>query len=251
MQLPEKCKTQFGRKINWFVVVDKRHAHPGKIKLHHNRPNSLANAAHAASEFRKQRLTFLSINIITKYFALPCKVQKTTKNTSFPDVIPPFCSKSRAVHKEDIVVTKFQLPYQVMQKRSTCSPYQREFILPYPLLLRFPCSLAKKVSNMQHNALYMYPHHPQNHCEDPHTKSSLPSSCRCIKIPVYVNYSCVIAVVCVRILIDAEKLNSKCQVEITLQRIPCSPVHHKRSSIDSAQSIHTSEFQAHCTKRKP
>ena len=37
-----------------------------KIKLHHNRPNSLANAAHAASEFRKQRLTFLSINIITK-----------------------------------------------------------------------------------------------------------------------------------------------------------------------------------------
>ena len=70
------------------------------------------------------------------------------------------------------------------------------------------------------------------------------------KIPVYVNYSCVIAVVCVRILIDAEKLNSKCQVEITLQRIPCSPVHHKRSSIDSAQSIHTSEFQAHCTKKE-
>ena len=110
-----KCKTQFGRKINWFVVVDKRHAHPGKIKLHHNRPNSLANAAHAASEFRKQRLTFLSINIITKYFALPCKVQKTTKNTSFPDVIPPFCSKSRAVHKEDIVVTKFHMPYQVVR----------------------------------------------------------------------------------------------------------------------------------------
>ena len=97
----------------------------------------------------------------------------------------------------------------------------------------------------------MYPSHLKNHCEDPHTKSSLPSSSRCIKIPVYVNYSCVIAVVCVRILIDAEKLNSKCQVEITLQRIPCSPVHHKRSSIDSAQSIHTSEFQAHCTKRKP
>ena len=70
------------------------------------------------------------------------------------------------------------------------------------------------------------------------------------KIPVYANYSCVIAVVCVRILIDAEKLNSKCQVEITLQRIPCSPVHHKRSSIDSAQSIHTSEFQAHCTKKE-
>ena len=74
-----KMQNAVWQKINWFVVVDKRHAHPGKIKLHHNRPNSLANAAHAASEFRKQRLTFLSINIITKYFALPCKVQKTTK----------------------------------------------------------------------------------------------------------------------------------------------------------------------------
>ena len=84
MQLPEKCKTQFGRKISWFVVVDKRHAHPGKIKLHHNRPNSLANAAHAASEFQKQRLIFLSINIIIKYFALPCKVQKTTKKYIVP-----------------------------------------------------------------------------------------------------------------------------------------------------------------------
>ena len=70
------------------------------------------------------------------------------------------------------------------------------------------------------------------------------------KIPVYVNYSCVIAVVCVRILIDAEKLNSKCQVEITLQRIPCSPAHHKRSPLDSAQSIHTSEFQAHCKQKE-
>ena len=89
---PNKFKliTNSKNVLYWFVVVDKRHAHPGKIKLHHNRPNSLANAAHAASEFRKQRLTFLSINIITKYFALPCKVQKTTKNTSFPDVIPPF-----------------------------------------------------------------------------------------------------------------------------------------------------------------
>ena len=112
--LKTSCSFQKNAK-GWFVVVDKRHAHPGNIKLHHNRPNSLANAAHAASEFRKQRLTFLSINIIIKYFALPCKVQKTTKNTSFPDVIPPFCSKSRAVHKEDIVVTKFHMPYQVVR----------------------------------------------------------------------------------------------------------------------------------------
>ena len=79
------------------------------------RPNSLANAKHAASEFRKPRLKFLSINIITKYFAPPCKVQKTTKNISFPDVIRPFCSKSRAVHKNNIVVTKFHMPYQVVR----------------------------------------------------------------------------------------------------------------------------------------
>ena len=108
------------------------------------RPNSLANAPHAASEFQKQRSKFLSINIITKYFAIPCKVQKTTKNISFPDVIPPFCSKSRAVYKNNIVVVKFHMPYPVAKERSICSPYQWEFILPYPLLLRFPCSLASK-----------------------------------------------------------------------------------------------------------
>ena len=55
--------------------------------------------------------------------------------------------------EEDIVVTKFQLPCQVMQKRSTCSPYQREFILLYidlvsgvsALLAWFPASWASKI----------------------------------------------------------------------------------------------------------
>ena len=135
------------------------------------------------------------------------------------------------------------------RKRSTCSPYQREFILPYPLLLRFPCSTAKKVHDMQHNAKHMYPSHLKTIVRI-RTRSHLFSAVPDVsKIPVYVNYSCVLAVVCVRILIDAEKLNSKCQVEITLQRIPCSPAHQKRSPIDSAQSIHTSEFQAHCNKK--
>ena len=223
-----------------------------KIKLHHNRPNSLANAAHAASEFRKQRLTFLSINIITKYFALPCKVQKTTKNTSFPDVIPPFCSKSRAVHKEDIVVTKFHMPYQVV-KGNVAHVHRINGSLYFHTPFCYDSHAAW---------LRKFPTCSTMHCVCIHiirknivrirTRSHLfPAVADVSKIPVYVNYSCVIAVVCVRTLIDAEKLNSKCQVEITLQRIPCSPVHHKRSSIDSAQSIHTSEFQAHCTKRKP
>ena len=102
---------------------------------------------------------------------------------------------------------------------------------------------------MQHNALYMYPHHLKTIVRI-RTRSHLFSAVPDVsKIPVYVNYSCVIAVVCVRILIDAEKLNSKCHTEITLQRIPCSPAHHKRSPIDSAQSIHTSEFQAHCKQK--
>ena len=153
--------------------------------------------------------------------------------------------------KKTFVVTKFQLPYQVMQKRSTCSPYQREFILPYPLLLRFPCSTAKKVHDMQHNAKYVSISSAKTIVRIRTRSHLFPAVADVSKIPVYVNYSCVIAVICVRILIDAEKLNSKCQVEITLQRIPCSPAHHKRSPIDSARSIHTSEFQAHRTKRKP
>ena len=79
MQLPEKMQNAVWQKINWFVVVDKRHAHPGKIKLHHNRPNSLANAAHAAGEFRKQRLTFLSISIITKILCITMQSPENNK----------------------------------------------------------------------------------------------------------------------------------------------------------------------------
>ena len=125
-----KCKTQFGRKINWFVVVDKRHAHPGKINSHQNVQIHLQMRSMQQVYFVNNHWSSCPGTLAPKTFAPSCKVQKTSKNISIPDVIPPFCSKSRAVCKEDIVVTKFQLPYQVMQKRSTCSPYQREFILP-------------------------------------------------------------------------------------------------------------------------
>ena len=250
MQLPEKCKTQFGRKISWFVVVDKRHAHPGKIKLHHNRPNSLANAAHAASEFQKQRLTFLSINIIIKYFALPCKVQKTTKKYIVPRCYSTILQQIQSCAQRRHCCN--QNPHAISSCQGNVAHVHRingslYFHTPFcydshaAWLRKFPtCSTMHCICI----------HIIRKTIVRIHTRSHLfPAVADVSKIPVYVNYSCDIAVVCVRILIDAERLNSKCQVEITLQRIPCSPVHHKRSSIDSAQSIHTSEFQAHCTKK--
>ena len=109
MQLPEKCKTQLGRK-SWFQFVVEKRVKPTVKNIMHIQekscttsiPNSLANAKHnakhAASVFRKQPLKFLSINFGTKNL---CTI------TQIPDVTPPVCSKSRAVHKEDIVVTKF------------------------------------------------------------------------------------------------------------------------------------------------
>ena len=250
MQLPEKCKTQFGRKINWFVVVDKRHAHPGKIKLHHNRPNSLANAAHAASEFRKQRLTFLSISIITKYFALPCKVQKTTKKYIIPRCYSTILQQIQSCAQRRHCCN--QIPHAISSCQGNVAHVHR---INGSLYFHTPFCYDSHAAWLR-----KFPTCSTMHCICIHiirktivricTRSHLfPAVADVSKIPVYVNYSCVIAVVCVRILIDAERLNSKCQVEITLQRIPCSPVHHKRSSIDSAQSIHTSEFQAHCTKK--
>ena len=130
---PNKFKliTNSKNVLYWFVVVDKRHAHPGKIKLHHNRPNSLANGAHAASEFRKQRLTFLSINIITKYFALPCSPENNEK------YIVPRCYSTILQQIQSCAQRRHccnQIPHAISScqgERSTCSPYQREFILPY------------------------------------------------------------------------------------------------------------------------
>ena len=73
-----------------------------------------------------------------------------------------------------------------------------------PLLLRFPCSTAKKVHDIQHNAKICI-HLIRQTIVRIRTRSHLfPVVSDVSKIPVYVNYSCVIAVVCVRILIDAE-----------------------------------------------
>ena len=106
MQLPEKNANAVWQKNRFQFVVEKRVKPIVKNIMHIqekrsctiNVPNSLANAKHAASVLRKQPLKFLSINFGTKNL---CTI------TQIPDVTPPVCSKSRAVHKEDIVVTKF------------------------------------------------------------------------------------------------------------------------------------------------
>jgi len=74
MQLSKMLR--FGEKTVWFVVVEKPSAHPGKTKSHQKRPNSLANATHAASGFQKHTLKFLSINIITRF----CSTMQSPEN---------------------------------------------------------------------------------------------------------------------------------------------------------------------------
>ena len=142
MQLPENANAAWQK--NWFQFVVEKRVKPVVKNIMHIQENEVAPKrlkftckCEACSKCISQTIIEVLVHKrwLPKTFAASCKVQKTSKNISIPDVIPPFCSKSRAVHKEDIVVTKFQLPYQVMQKRSTCSPYHREFILLF--FLRF------------------------------------------------------------------------------------------------------------------
>ena len=68
MQLPENAKRSLAEKQFGLLVLTNDMYIQEKRSCTQKRPNSLANASHAASEFQKQRLTFLSINIITRYF---------------------------------------------------------------------------------------------------------------------------------------------------------------------------------------
>ena len=61
--------------------------------------------------------------------------------------------------------------------------------------------------------MYMYPSHPQTIVRIRTRSHLFPAVADVSKIPVYVNYSCVIAVVCVHILIDAEKLNQSAKLK--------------------------------------
>ena len=119
-----------------------------------------------------------------------------------------------AVHKEDIVVNS-SCHTKSGRKRITCSPYQQEFFLPYHLFL--DCSAAKRVQK--------YLSISSETIVRIRTRSQLfPAVLDVSKIPVYFNFSCFIAVVSVRILIDAEKTNQKGN------HLPCSTAHQKRSS---------------------
>ena len=254
----KKCKRSLAEKVGFSLLLkntsnslSKTSCTSRKTKLHHKRPKFTCKCVACSKWISETTVEVLvhkrSHQKPLQHHAKSRKLPKTYRSQMLfyhSAANPELCTKKTLLSPNSSCHTKS------CRKRSTCSPYQREFILPYPLLLRFPCSTAKKVHDMQHNAKICI-HIIRKTIVRIRTRSHLFSAVPDVsKIPVYVNYSCVIAVVCVRILIDAEKLNSKCHAEITLQRIPCSPAHHKRSPIDSAQSIHTSEFQAHCTKRK-
>ena len=123
-------QTQFGRK--WFqLVVGKNESNQLSKTSCTSRKRSCTINVQIHLQMRSmQQMYFVNNHWSSCPGTLSCKVQKTSKNISIPHVIPPFCSKSRAVCKEDIVVTKFQLPHQVMQKRSTC--VSTGVKLPYP-----------------------------------------------------------------------------------------------------------------------
>ena len=70
-----------------------------KNKLVHKRPHSLANAKHAASEFPNAPNVHIHKLYLAHSLCIHMQSPNMTKNISFPDVNPPFCSKSPALHK--------------------------------------------------------------------------------------------------------------------------------------------------------
>jgi len=94
MQLPEKNANAVWQKNRFQFVVEKRVKPIVKNIMHIqekrsctiNVPNSLANAKHAASVFRKQPLKFLSINVGTKHL---CTIMQSPENVQKP--INPRC----------------------------------------------------------------------------------------------------------------------------------------------------------------
>ena len=119
---PEKCKTQFGRKINsiclvcccWqrtctFTLKTTKSKIP--FPIHSSCITCIEWIAHP---YKNDVLHKLHL----KQHAHHVQSPKTSKHSSTVDIIPPFCSKFRAVHKETISSTK----RLHKRKRSTCSP---------------------------------------------------------------------------------------------------------------------------------
>ena len=137
MQLPENVNAAWQK--NWFQFVvektsqtscQKHHAHPGKRSCTKNISNSLANAKHAASVFGKQSLKFLSISVGSKNL---CSIMQSSENVQ--KHINPRCYSTILQQIQSCAQRRHcchQIPVAIPShaETSTCSPYQREFILP-------------------------------------------------------------------------------------------------------------------------
>ena len=140
-----KCRKQFGSKRSLSLLKNdikrcwKKHCtHPGKRSRTKTIPNSLANAKHAASEFRKRNnglsMSF-SIKLLCMYHAKSRKPSKTSRSQIW-------CHHSASNSELSTTVTLLT-PKEGRQAKftlshSTCSPYARECIFPYPLCYELP-----------------------------------------------------------------------------------------------------------------
>ena len=121
------------------------------------------------------------------------------------------------------------------------------YILPYPLLLRFPmhCHKRRSCSTLHR---YICPFSSETTTVRIGTKSFLHKP-----VPdVYQNYICTLikpvftSVDCVHVLHDVERKQVKEPHRNHLQRIPCSPAHRNEAQKILQRPSMCSEFLAHC-----
>ena len=114
---PENMQTQFGRKNEvWFVVVDKHHAHPGKINS--SKTSTFTCKCEACNKFQTHQM-LTSTNFISHIlFAFTCKVQTWPKTHRSQMLI-----HHSAANLQLCTNKPFPAPKGIhKRKRSTCSP---------------------------------------------------------------------------------------------------------------------------------
>ena len=99
MQLQKTCKRSLAEKTKFDLLLLTNIMHIQENKLVHKRPHSLANAKHAASEFPNTPNVHIHKLYLAHSLCIHMQSPNITKNISFPDVNPPFCSKFPALHK--------------------------------------------------------------------------------------------------------------------------------------------------------
>ena len=179
---------QLGRKIGFSLLLknesnqlSKTSCTSRKTKLHQNVSNSLANAKHAASVFRKQSLKFLSINAGSqKPLQHHAKFRKRPKTYQSQMLFhhsaanPELCTKKTLLSPNSSCHTKscrnVAHVHRINGSLYFHTPFCYDFHAVQPRKFTTCNTMQKYVSISS-----------ENHCEDPHTKSSLPSSFRCIK----------------------------------------------------------------------